>query len=513
VCLLSETASSGIFVSEAPTRGQRLPVRRAAVVAFVGAAPRGPVGIPVAVRGVDEFRRRFAAPGCRSRVQDLLAQFFDNGGTNAVFVRVSGSERRRRIRLPTGDAELVLSAVNPGPHECLRAAVDYDAVEAARFNLVIQRLASRDHPLVEQQEIYRGLSVEPTDPDFVASVLAESELVRVSGPMPAMRPDVTRCAGAEPGASYEYADDDWFEPPALTDYDLVGCDVDGTGIFALDRVAIVDALILVPDAQDAGPVATYAAEHYCRRRQALLLLDPSACWQTVADVVRDRVASAFTSPFVVTYFPRPRARPGTGLNRWPSALGALAGRLVADDASAGVWAARGRDALELRCREAALSCQLGDLDRAALRRVGVVALTERAGGAWTAGGMVTLSRGSGFAAGWRDLPAQRLALFVLGAIARGTRWLAFETAGEPAWDDIRCQVADFLAQLQAAGGLVRAADTDAWYVTRDGCAGTTGFVVGFTPQDGGCAAFRFEHGLGDCAIRAVCWRPGVALAS
>jgi len=531
VCLLTETANSGIFVLEGSVRGQRLPIRRESVVAFIGSASRGPVGIPVAIRSVDEYRRRFGTPGHRSRIQDLLAQFFANGGANAIFVRVSGSERRHRLVMPGAAGELQLKAINPGPRECLRASIDYDGIpvgDTDRFNLVIHRLASHDKPLVEEQEIYRALSVDPGDPDFVAHALIDSELVYVAGPVPLTRPDITRCPGLGIGAAYEYADDDWHEHSPLTDYDLVGCNTEGTGLFALDRIPVVDLICPVPDADDIGPVALFAAERYCRERQAMLFVDPPASWKSVADVVRGRLSSAFSSPNVATYFPRPVAIPGTGLNRTPSALGALIGRLVADDAMLGVWAARGRDTLGIRCR-AMLACVLDDHDRAVLKRLGVNSLRERAGGILQATGLVTMDHSSGMDAEWSDLQVRRLGLFIIGSIARGTRWAAFVEDDEQAWDDVRRQIADFMGELHAAGALAGRSANEAWYVTRDrevlgnarpgsglrndGVSGLTDFIVGFALDANGYIAFRFDHERLDCRIHPVGWQPGIALAS
>lgn len=516
---------------EGPVRGQRLPIRRESVVAFVGSASRGPVGIPVAIRSVDEYRRRFGTPGHRCRIQDLLAQFFTNGGANAIFVRVSASERRHRLVMPGAAGELILKAINPGPHECLRASIDYDGIpvgDEARFNLVIHRLASQDRPIVEEQEIYRALSVDPADPDFITHALIDSDLVYVAGPVPLTRPDITRCPGLWIGASYAYADDDWREQSLLTDYDLVGCDLEGTGIFALDRIPIVDLICLVPDADDVGPVALFAAERYCRQRQAMLFVDPPASWRSVADVVRERLLSEFSSPNVATYFPRPAAIPGTGLNRTPSALGALIGRLVADDAELGLWRARGHDALGIRCR-ATLACALDDHDGAVLRRLGVNSLRERAGGILQATGLVTMDQSSGMDAEWSDLQLRRLGLFIIGSIARGTRWAAFVEDDEQAWEDVRRQIADFMGELHAAGALSGRCANEAWYITRnrevsgtarpgsgpreEGVLGLGDFIVGFALDANGYIAFRFAHERLDCRIHPVGWQPGIALAS
>lgn len=509
---------------EGPARGQRIPVRRESVVAFIGSSPRGPVGIPVAIHGLDEYQRRFGAAGYRGRMHDLLAQFFDNGGTRAVAVRVPVSERRHRLVVPGPAGDLVLCAVNPGPHECLRVSVDYDGIppdDEERFNLVVHRLASRHKPIVEQQEIYRSVSIDPGDPDFFVHALSRSELVRPDGPAPMARPDVTRCPGASNTAPYQYSDEDWRENLSLTDYDLIGSNTKGTGIFALDRVPTVDIICLVPERGDLGPVALFAAERYCRNRHALLFVDPPSGWRTVADVVRERLSSVFASPNVVTYFPRPDGAQGGGINRAPSVLGALAGRLVAGDPEQGVWGSR--DQLILRCR-AKLGCILSEEDQAAVRRLGVNGLRDCAGGYLQACDLVTMDNSSGLDAEWSDLRLRRIGLFIVGSIARATRWAAFADANEQTWDDVRQQVSAFMHEVEAAGALHGGAEGGAWYVTRDrdmfgdtaapreAVPGLASFILGFALSADGFMAFRFVQNRLDCKTQPVGWQPGVALA-
>lgn len=539
MCLLSETVSSRIFVLEEPIRGQRVAVRREAVVAFIGAASRGPVGIPVAIRSIDEYRRRFGIPGRGCHIQAHLARFFEHGGTSAIFVRVSGSERRHRIFIPAPGDDLVLDAINPGPLECLRASIDYDGIaddDGRRFNLVVHRLMSRDRPIVEEQELYRGLSVDPQDPDYVAHALADSSLVSIFGLVPKQRPKVTLSLGIEVGASYLYADENWQEQPVLTDYDLIGSHIDGTGIFALDRLPILDLICLVPTDGEVGPVALFAADRYCHRRQAMLFVDPPLAWSTVTDVIRERRTGGFSSPNVMTYFPRPVSPPGAPADQAPSALGAIVGRMVAGEAEAGVWGGVEREAVVVRFRDR-LSCQLDDHDSAALLRVGVNPLRECAGGHVQLEGMVTMGRSGGYDAQAVNIGLRRLSLFIIGSIVRSTRWAAFEKNGPAAWNEVTQQVAEFLCELHDAGALGSGSVRNSYYVICDretnsgghrdvvgyrncegngdgsGEPGGVNFIVGFALRGQEFHTFRFAHDRLECHVRPGGWQPGVALAS
>ncbi len=82
----------------------------------------------------------------------------------------------------------------PGQAEFLRAAVDYDGIgenEEDCFNLVIQRVRTPGSEHIEDQEIYRRVSIAPDAPRSIAAVLAESELARIAGELPLQRPDPT----------------------------------------------------------------------------------------------------------------------------------------------------------------------------------------------------------------------------------------------------------------------------------------------------------------------------------
>ena len=100
---------------------------------------------------------------------------------------------------------LTLAGLNPGSREYLRASVDYDGISAAeddRFNLVVQRVRAAGSELVDDQEIYRRVSMRPVSGRFITDVLLESRLVRVSGASPAARPD--RSAGGPDGVAVGY---------------------------------------------------------------------------------------------------------------------------------------------------------------------------------------------------------------------------------------------------------------------------------------------------------------------
>jgi len=520
---LSENANSGIFVSESLSSGQYIPVRRDTVVAFLGPALRGPVGIPVTIGSVDEYLKRFGIPGCDSPLLETIRQFFLSGGENAIVVRVCNSIRYHCINLPGPSGMLTLEAINPGPHELLRASIDYDGIPLTdfdRFNLVVHRLASNDRPIVEQQEVYRGLSVDISDENYIGHALHDSKLIGIKGVIPEKRPDVTFHRGIEVGVSYIYVGPEWLEPEGLTDYDLIGCNTEGTGLLALDQVPSIDLVCLVPDTGDLGPVALFTAERYCRQRNAILLVDPPTHWSNVADAIQSARESGFASPNVATYFPRPTDQE----KPLASVLGAFAGALASSDARVGIWNLQENTPLQMRA-QICLPVDLNREEQQALKRVGINALQLTGPSRAEMVGLVTLNRGSGCKTEWDELCLRRTVLFILETIARGTRWAAFQTNGVETRDELVEQVRQYLNDLFTAGALNGTKSADAGYVICDLETGNSralqpaddkagiSFVIGFTPRGQALQSFRFHQRPVECRIQTLHIEHPVALAS
>ena len=510
---LPEPGRAGIRVIEAPAGEEPIPLRREPVTAFVGPAPRGPAHIPVVIESVAEYRRRFGSPAERSRMEWILGQFFDNGGHQAVVVRVPRSGSPSRLVLPGPGGTLELEAVNPGPLEYLRAAVDYDGIPATdlwRFNLSVQRIRSPSNPLVEEQENWQGLSVAGDDEGYLGDVLAGSSLVRVAGDPPRARPYVTPGGGGIGPIGYVHGRGDWRSAAPPSDYDLIGSPEDGSGIHALDQVPHLDFVCLLSGAPkaDVGPVGILAAERYCARREALLLLDPPSQWVSVEDVLRSQRDSAIASPNVVTYFPALAEPSADGRRiRSLSALGAIAGMLASGSPPGeAVLKSRARVALESDPEEAAI-----------LARRGINVLRGTAPGLLSFSGDVTLARQGGLRREWQCLSLRRRAVMITGSIRTSTRWVAVQPPGAATWRALAGQVTRYLDSCASAGLLAADHAGGGFYVkcdqdTQRGRPGLS-FIVGLAlTRPGDFVAFRFDHDAGDSRVTELAWQPGAALA-
>lgn len=449
----------------------------------------------------------------------ILGQFFDNGGAQAIVVRVPRGGGARRLSLTGPGGALDLEALNPGPLEYLRAAIDHDGVpgdDLWRFNLTLQRVRSPGNPLVEEQEHWRGLTVAPDEPGFVAEVLKASALARVVGDVPRARPYVTPGANGFGTVSYVQATGSGQTPAPPSDYDLIGSATDSTGLHALEQIPTVDQVCVLSGAPNAdlGPVGVFAAERYCARRNALLLLDPPAHWTSTGEVLRSQRRSVFTSPNALTWFPQLTLPADAGqAHRLRSPVGAIAGVLSR--------AARpGLDVEPLLFRSRArVALEHDDAEVAQLNSRGVNVLRPVAPGLVAFQGDVTLARRQGVRREWERLSVRRQAVLTAGDIARSTAWAAVQPRSPETWQALTAQLCRYLREatdaglLQGAGGF-----TGAFYVKcdQDTNARQSGlrFVVGLAlTRPGDYVAFRFEHLAGECRITELAWQPGPQIAS
>src|SRR5665213_489114 len=261
-----------------------------AVTAFVGRALTGPVDQATSISSFDDYQRIFGGLWQPSTLSYAVEQYFENGGRSCIVVRVCNGGRAPTLTLRCGDAALTLIGLSPGTREYLRAAVDYDGIAAAeidRFNLVVQRLRTAGTEFIEEQEIFRRVSISPHAERSLAEVLSKSQLVRLCGAWPRQRPERTPAPGGAWPVGYVASNPDGDDGDTLTSYDIIGDAVNATGLFALVGDQPFNFLCVPPLARelDVGLPALLVALRLCRKRHAMLLVDPPAAWGTAATAV------------------------------------------------------------------------------------------------------------------------------------------------------------------------------------------------------------------------------------
>lgn len=145
---MTTAAAPGVYIEELPSGSRVITGVSTSLTAFVGRALRGPVNEPVHITGFEEFKRRFGGLWAHSPMSQAVRQYFLNGGSEALIVRVvNGSEGegaarstvtlgRASIRLRAtaaatalpdfGHVRLLVRSTGPGAFDLEVAAIDTD---------------------------------------------------------------------------------------------------------------------------------------------------------------------------------------------------------------------------------------------------------------------------------------------------------------------------------------------------------------------------------------------------
>jgi Bacteriophage tail sheath protein len=515
---VADSPASGVQLAQQSRDSHAIERVPTAITAFVGRTLRGPVGQPLAVRSFAEFQQHFGGLWQPATLSYAVEQFFENGGREARIVRVANGARPPTLTLPAGSGVLRLVALNPGSREFLRASVDYDGLTAAeheRFNLVVQRVRTAGSELVEDQEIYRRVSVAPASGRFITDVLLESRLMRVQGAAPPQRPD--RSAGGPGGVAvgYTLSNPDGDDGAPLSDYDVIGSASEGSGLFALGGDARFNLLCIPPLARDrdVGLSTLLVAARLCRERHALLVVDPPAAWTSARIALEAMRTWPFRSDSAVMFYPRVQAFDRLrGRVEIFGSCGAAAGLVARSDEAWPVWAAAESEETVLRpgLRPAV---SVSDAERLRLAQAGVNTLlavrpNSREGNLSTR----TLAAGGRGASDWRYLSARRLALFIAASIEQGTRWVLLEHNGPATWERARAQVESFLSDLAAQGAFAGAESEETHFVIADErvnrpqtlAEGKFNLLFGFaTSKPGEFDTWLVTHRAGASRVRPV----------
>jgi phage tail sheath protein FI len=505
------TTYPGVYIEELPSSVHAVVGVATSITAFVGRAPRGFVNEPIRIQGFGEYERNFGGLDASSTMSFAVQQYFLNGGSDAVIVRVTHTDAAKAtLSLPTpGGANLALEAASPGVWaNSLRVRVDHltrplDPGEVADslFNLTVKEMGTGT------VETFRNVSTYPQHRAFVALVLEQSSaLIRVVKPWavpaqwPTAHPDPPAGADAfddvkAPG-SHTNTNMDGADGGNLQDPDVVGDENAKTGFFALQKADLFNLLCIPPltSSTDVDPLTWTSALSFCKRRRAMLIVDPPSSWTSPAKVIDPAIGvdgfGLGRDENAVIYFPRLRMGNPLKDNRVEEFVpcGVIAGVMARTDAQRGVWKApAGIDATLLGVRE--LSVKLTDGENGELNPVAVNCLRAFPVIGEVSWGARTMKGADILASQWKYLPIRRLALFIEESLYRGTQWAVFEPNDEPLWSQIRLNVGSFMHNLFRQGAFQGKTPRDAYLVKCDSETttqadidlGIVNILIGFAP--------------------------------
>jgi len=180
----------GVYIEEVPSGVRTITGVSTSVTAFIGFTTRGPVNRGERVLSYGDFERKFGGLDAASPVSYSVKQFFQNGGSEAVVVRVAHDSFKASVNLLTaasaGIHVLTVEAASEGTWgNQLRVDVDYATTNPADlFNLsVVELVDNAGTMVVGRSESFLNLSMNAFDPAYAVSrINGASELIRVTRP-------------------------------------------------------------------------------------------------------------------------------------------------------------------------------------------------------------------------------------------------------------------------------------------------------------------------------------------
>lgn len=517
----------GVYIEEIPSGVRTITGVATSITAFIGRAERGPENDPTLITSFGDYERTFGGLSLLSTMSYAVHDFYQNGGSQAIIVRVVNNGRTARISLPVEagsppsgsppGATLSLDASSAGAWgNNLSVTVDFNTADPTApvtsppapphpelFNLIVQEKVGAT---LKQEEKYLLVSMNPASPRFLPRVLDQSsQLLRV--PKTGGVFDIPRDGGGNPLRPLETASP--VSPVAPNDgsdgSDITATEINGslnnkTGIFALEKADLFNLLCIPPPTREADtdPGVYQAAMKYCSDRRAMLIVDPPAAWganpATAAAAAQGGLGalnlSGTAARNAALYFPRVlQADPLR--NRQTDMFvpcGIIAGVMARTDVQRGVWKApAGQDAALNGVQ--GLQVNLTDGENGRLNPLGINCLRNFPVIGRVVWGARTLRGADQLADEYKYVPVRRTALFIEESLYRGTQWVVFEPNDEPLWAQIRLNVGAFMQNLFRQGAFQGKTPREAYLVKcdketttqNDINLGIVNILVGFAP--------------------------------
>jgi uncharacterized protein len=493
----------GVYIEEVPSGVRTINGVATSIAAFIGRTLRGPTDAPGSLNSFADFERLYGALWAQSTLGYAVDQFFLNGGSQALIVRVHNGATAAKAVVPAGGVSLIAATAGAWGNS-LRARVDLPnppfAGSPGLFNLSVKDLATG------RIEVFNDLSTDPKSEAFVSSVLEnQSQLALVDGPAPANTPP----ANAAPAAG-----DDRFADPTATRFD--GGDDGGDitdaqisdpglqskngGLWTLEQADLFNLLCIPPLKRSGGDVGKQswdAAIAYAKSRRAFVIVDSAERWASANDALSGVAGVVTAADNAAIYFPRLLFNDPLQADQLDSfaSSGAIAGIFAETDMNRGVWTApagtqaalQGASGLSLAGSTSA--GKLADTDSERLNPAGINALRSFPTTGIVVWGARTLSGADMLASEWKYIPVRRLAFYIEESVFRGTQWAVFEPNAPLLWTQITLNADAFMQALFKQGAFKGQTPDQAYFVRCDNTTttpadvanGIINIVIGFAP--------------------------------
>jgi phage tail sheath protein FI len=491
----------GVYVEELPSGVHTITGVATSITAFIGRALRGPTDQPVLLESFADFTRSYGGLWVDATLGYAVQQFFLNGGSQALIVRVHHGATSAHLLLIAGFDLVAASEGLWG--SSLVARVDYqtkDPSNTSLFNLFVKDTGSGT------LETFRNVSIDPSDPRFVSHVLEQqSQLVRVATAGALTRPgdSPAAAAGVDPytGAGGAYvtttAGGDGTD---ISDTDVTtgaNLQTNKQGLWMLEKADLFNLLCIPPPTRDSDwlQITWDTATSYSAGRRAFVIVDSPDAWNTPTAAISGLGTLATPSDSAAVYFPRVLCSDPLKENRLDTfaPCGIVAGVYARTDSQRGIWKApAGIEASMLGVSGLSLGGDPGTLtdgENGQLNPLGINCLRNFPVIGNVIWGARTLDGADALSSQWKYIPVRRLAYYIEESLFRGTQWVVFEPNDDPLWMQIRLTVGAFMHTLFAQGAFQGSSPKDAYFVKcssetttqTDIDNGIVNIVVGFAP--------------------------------
>src|SRR6185503_9774055 len=460
------------------------------ITAFIGKALRGPTDRPVFINSYGDSERIFGGLWVDSNLGYAVRDFYANGGSQAIIVRLHQGGTSAEITV--GGLPLVATNVGKWGNN-LEVTVDHktkDTTNTNQFNLKISEIDPVTKQAVRVENIL-NVSIDKTDPRYVPLVLKDDSLLVDVKLDNSGNPTVPNARPSE--ATFKATAGSGADGGNLTQNNFINGtkDADKEGLFALEKADLFN-LLCIPPYDANGNIETALVERaakYCEDKRAMLLIDPLAAWDTVAEVIAG-VSALGTSKNAALFFPRLRQPNPLRENKLEDFVpcGAVAGVFARTDAQRGVWKApAGLDATLVGVPQ--LTVSLTNEENGQLNPLGVNCLRTMPAAGRVVWGSRTRKGNDQLASEWKYIPVRRTALFIEESLYRALQWVVFEPNDEPLWSQIRLNVGAFMNSLFRQGAFQGQSPREAYFVKCDKDTttqndidrGIVNILVGFAP--------------------------------
>lgn len=518
----------GVYVEEIPSGVRTIVGVATSITAFIGRTLRGPTDKSIMINNYGDFERIFGGLWVESSLGYAVRDFYLNGGSQAVIVRLYHADPGDPQANPPVPGKPSKSKVTAGSVQLeaayegkwganLRAIVDTNVsdevaqrmglTKADLFNLTVRdagpngiterylNVSYKDSPrrvdkiLEAESRLVRWDSASPLDPnnppaitaDSDAVTKAEKDLADKKKAVPQVPADIAAAETALNNAkkAMEDAVSDGLALTKAGDFTPNNAQTDKKGLYALEQLFARDGLfnlLCIPPylaSGDIDPALISDAASYCEMRRAMLIVDPPSNW-----IDKSSARDKFTDPNndnvgirsrnAALFFPR-LLQPNPLRENQVGAFvpcGAVAGIFARTDTQRGVWKApAGLDATLVGVPQ--LSVPLTDDENGELNPLGINCLRAFPTAGRVVWGARTLRGADQLASEWKYIPVRRTALYIEESLYRGTQWVVFEPNDEPLWAQIRLNVGAFMHNLFRQGAFQGKTPREAYLVKCD----------------------------------------------